>query len=342
MPTTLSPLTATPTVAPADLVLPDRVRDALGRRLAVLPDPALDMDLATTHYHQLFAALPTALLQRALDFGRHNDTPGALLVRNLPVDPVLPPTPTDGGPSREKATFVAEGVLLGLSGLLGEPMGVLGEKDGRIVHDVLPVRDGATTQTNQGSAVFLNFHSDIVHDPIGRYDLANPDFLVLSCLRGDPDGSAATFYADARDILAVLPGSTAETLAAPLFRLNAPGSHTRSVAGGDEVLSDPVAILSGGTDFPEIAVSANGVRPLTRSAERALARLQEACREVARPVLLAPGQALLINNRKGVHARSVFRARYDGTDRWVQRTYVRRSLWSIRYRAVPQVRRVHY
>ena len=27
------------------------------------------------------------------------------------------------------------------------------------------------TQTNQGSVVFLNFHNDIVHDALGRYDL---------------------------------------------------------------------------------------------------------------------------------------------------------------------------
>ena len=52
--------------------------------------------------------------------------------------------------------------------------------------------------------------------------------------------------------------------------------------------------------------------------------------------------ALLINNRKGVHARSSFTARYDGEDRWLQRTYVRRSLWSIRYRVTPENRRVHY
>jgi L-asparagine oxygenase len=219
---------------------------------------------------------------------------------------------------------------------------VLTEKDGRLIHDIVPVAGGERTQTNQSSAVFLNFHSDITYDPTGRYDVANPDFLVLNCLRGDPSGAAVTYYADARDICGRLPEEELSLLRSPLFRLNAPGSYTRSAAGGAEVLSDPVPVISGPEAFPEIAVSANGVRPLSEEAAAAFERLQRTCREVAHPVRLEPGQALLVNNRKGVHARSPFTARHDGRDRWLQRTYVRRSLWDIRYRVTPTDRRVHF
>ena len=335
---------AAPVLAPTfgEIALPDTVRDALGEQLAQLPDPNSDIDRSTTRLLQIFADLPTELLQQILDFGRHIDTPGVSLVSNLPVDADLPDTPSDGGPSSAKKTFVAEGVLLGLSGLLGEPMGVLTEKAGQLVHDVIPVEGGSMTQTNQGSEVFLNFHSDIMHDVIGRYDVANPDFLVLSCLRSDHEGIAGTFYADARDIQAALPPETLETLRSPLFRLNAPGSYVRDVAGGQDVLSEPVPMINGHADYPEIAISANGVHPLTSGAREALDTLQEVCRKVAHQVRLRPGQALLINNRKGVHARSTFTARYDGQDRWLQRTYVRRSLWNVRYRVTEENRRVHY
>ncbi|MGW2562123.1 TauD/TfdA family dioxygenase [Streptomyces sp. NPDC001514] len=326
----------------SEIALPDEVRDALGEELSRLPDPNTDIDRSMTRLLQVFAALPTDLLQQILDFGRHIDTPGVSLVSNLPVDAVLPDTPSDGGPSTAKTSFVAEGVLLGLSGLLGEPMGVLTEKAGQLVHDVIPVAGGSKTQTNQGSEVFLNFHSDIMHDVIGRYDVANPDFLVLSCLRADHEGVAGTHYADARDISAALAPEALETLRSPLFRLNAPGSYIRDVAGGQEVLSEPVPMISGHTDYPEIAISANGVRPLTSGAREALDTLQKVCGEVAHSVLLRPGQALLINNRKGVHARSTFTARYDGRDRWLQRTYVRRSLWNVRYRVTEENRRVHF
>ena len=324
----------------ADLELPDQVRDTIGAELCLLPDPTTDVDRALTRYHRIFAALPTELLQQIMDFGRHNDSPGVMLVRNLPLDADLPPTPVDGEPSAAKNSFVAEGVLLGLTGLLGEPIGVLTEKAGRLVHDVVPVQEGAHAQTNQGSAVFLNFHSDITYDTTGRYDVANPDFLVLNCLRGAVGNDAYTYYADARDLCRHLPDPLVETLRSPLYRLNAPGSYTRSV--GEEVLSEPVPILSGAARFPEITVSANGTRPLTRGARTALDALQEACRSVAHTVRLEPGQALLINNRKGVHARSTFRAHHDGRDRWLQRTYIRRSLWNVRYRATPEDRRVHY
>ncbi|MFJ6016539.1 TauD/TfdA family dioxygenase [Streptomyces sp. NPDC092952] len=321
--------------------LPDPVRDALGERLASLPGPGRDIDWLMTRYLQVFAQLPTPVLQQLLDFGRHADTPGVGHLRNAPVDPRLPQTPGDGGPSADKTTFVAEGVLLGLSGLLGEPVGFTTEKNGQLVHDVVPVPGGAMSQTNQGSSVFLNFHNDIVHDASGRYDLASPDFLVLSCLRADHDGVAGTYYADARDICRALDPATLEVLRSPLFRMNAPGSYIRDVARGAEVFSDPVPMISGPESSPEVSAAANGIRADGARARDALDRLQQACRAVAHEVFLRPGEALLINNRKGLHARSPFTARYDGRDRWLQRTYVRRSQWPIRHRAVPGSRRLH-
>ena len=57
--------------------------------------------------------------------------------------------------------------------------------------------------------------------------------------------------------------------------------------------------------------------------------------DVAQGVYLQPGQMLLINNRKGAHSRTPFTARFDGTDRWLQRLYVRRSLWELRKRLEP-------
>lgn len=334
-------LVTTPVQTFDQVTLTDQTRDAIAGRLLSLADPSADIDRSLAELHTVFALLPTDQLQSLLDFGRHVDTPGVLLVVNLPTDPALPPTPTDGEPSAQKKTFVAESVLLGLSQLLGEPVGFTTEKRGRLVHDVVPVAAGASTQTNQSSEVFLNFHNDIVHDEAGRYDVSNPDFLVLNCVRQDAAKEAVTYYADARDVSRALSPEVLATLRRPDFRLNAPGSYTRDIAGGAEVLSEPLALISGPHQAPEIVFSANGVRGLTPDAEAALAALQEACREVAHEVRLEPGTSLLINNRKGLHARSQFFASHDGSDRWLQRTYLRRSLWTIRYRAIGDARRVH-
>lgn len=319
--------------------LDDESRERVGAQVLDEAPVADDAEARTTRLHRAFAQLPPETLQAVLDFGRHARAAGVALVDNLPVDPVLPATPTDGGPSQAKATGVSEACLLGLSGLLGEPTGVTTEKAGQLVHDVIPVRTGATTQTNQGSAVFLNFHNDIIYDPSGIYTLSNPDFLVLLCVRSDPEGRAATYYADARDVARALDPEHLEELRKPLFRLNAPGSYCRQV-GRDQVLGKPTALISGPEEYPEIAVSANGVEPLTAGAAAARDALQQTCREVAHQVHLRPGQALLINNRKGLHARSSFQAHHDGTDRWLQRSYVRVSLWGVRRRLHEQDQRV--
>jgi L-asparagine oxygenase len=313
--------------------LPATATDRLRQDLLALPDPTADPCRATTRLLQVFAAaLDTKQLQQILDAGRHPDTPGVTLVTGLPTDPVLPATPIDGGPASDKDSFVSEGVVLGLSTLIGEPYGVHSEKCGQLVHDVIPVENGARTQTNMGSTVFLNFHNDIIHDAAGHYTLANPDFLVLLCVRPDPEGKALTYYADARDILAALPAQHADQLRQAQFQLNAPGNYCRTV-GQDQVLSNVTAIITGPHDYPEVGTSANGVIALTRAGELAFAAFQVACREVAHEVALRPGQALIINNRKGLHARSSFAARHDGTDRWLQRSYVRRCFWTSRYRA---------
>lgn len=314
--------------------LPEEDRAELAAALERFADPSEDIDSALAELYSLFARLPSPMLRAILDFARYADSPGMMLVGNLPVDREVPPTPTDGGPSRLKRSFVSEACLLGLSQLLGEPIGFTTEKQGRVVHDVVPVESGRFTQSNQGSSVFLEFHTDTVYDDSGRFNATNPDFLVLLCVREDHKRQALTYYADARSICAAFDDEDLALLREPLFRMHAPSTYCREFAGGSEVLSDPVPIISGPSHLPEICIAANGVRPLTPDASRAFARLEAACRrdDVAQAIHLMPGEAMLVNNRKGVHARSEFAARFDGTDRWLQRTYVRRSLWEIRHR----------
>lgn len=310
--------------------LEDSVSKSLSEKLSGAGNPATDVDRAMATYRKIFAVLPTDVLLKLLDFGRHPEAPGVMLVRNLPRDVSLPPTPIDGYPSELKGTFVAEGALLGVSSLLGEPVGYLTEKRGQLIHDVVPAREGESSQTNRGSAVFLNFHNDIVYNEKGLFAQANPDFLVLSCLRPDGEAQALTYYAEAKDIIAALDRKTLSILRRSIFRLNAPGSYVQDNCPGQEVLSKRLAIISGPDRSPEISLSANGVRAETDAGVSAIEELQDACRSVASGMALQAGDALLINNRKGLHARSRFVARYDGHDRWLQRTYVRRELWTIR------------
>ena len=50
--------------------------------------------------------------------------------------------------------------------------------------------------------------------------------------------------------------------------------------------------------------------------------MRTAIEEIQSGVVLEPGDLLVIDNHVAVHGRSPFTARFDGTDRWLQRTFV--------------------
>ncbi len=50
--------------------------------------------------------------------------------------------------------------------------------------------------------------------------------------------------------------------------------------------------------------------------------VRSAIAEVETSVVLEPGDLLVVDNNVAVHGRSPFSARFDGTDRWLQRAFV--------------------
>lgn len=323
------------------LALSENVSKEMAQKLRSISSPYEMFEDTLWQVHKIFAELPPEILKELMNFSRFTDAPGVLLLENMPQDPELPPTPTDGNPVANRASYVGEGVLLGLSQFLGEPVGFTSEKSGHLIHYVTPVEAGSYTQSNQGSKVFLHYHNDSIHDESGYYHRYNPDFLILHCMRADKEGQAYTFYVDARDVCRVLPATVLEVLRQPLFRMAAPSTYSRERANGQQVWSNLVPIISGPSDSPEISIAANGVKGETPEAQKALESLTAACHDekVHAKVALKPGQTLLLDNRKGLHARSVFNPAFDGSDRWLMRTYIRRSMWELRHRAT-QKRRV--
>ena len=71
------------------------------------------------------------------------------------------------------------------------------------------------------------------------------------------------------------------------------------------------------------------MRALSADGQLALSSLHNALSApgVLRENRLRPGDLLIINNRKAVHGRLPFRARFDGKDRWLERAYFRTDLW---------------
>jgi L-asparagine oxygenase len=319
------------------VTLPDAQSRSLASSYALIVSPYQDYAKSLRQLYRLFSTIPDDIQTGIFAFTNDPASSGALLVDNLPIDLDLPPTPLDGRTPQAKGTFYSECSLLGLAQSIGLPVGYKSEKDGNPIHHVVPVPGGEDTQSNEGSRVFLAFHNDSMFDDSMIFNSHNPDFLLLLCVRADPDGEAKTYYADARRLWAELDQETRQVLRDTRFRMAAPSNYTRFLSGkasGKKVWSPPVPIFSGPVQYPEICLAANGVMAIDPGAVQALGRLLAACQVVGEDnsIALRPGQALIVNNRKGVHARSHFRASYDGHDRWLMRANIRTNLWSIRDR----------
>jgi L-asparagine oxygenase len=67
-------------------------------------------------------------------------------------------------------------------------------------------------------------------------------------------------------------------------------------------------------------------RPETEEARSAMDSLTQAIDQNLTGVALLPGECLFIDNYKAVHGRSSFKAKFDGTDRWLKRITLARDL----------------
>ena len=108
-------------------------------------------------WHAQLTFLPEELLGAM--FASDNawlDAPCAFLVRNMPTDPELPPTPADGRAPPAKRTFVSEAGLVGLTLLKGGVVfGSATEKEGALVHQARTPPAGLGTEAAQVPAALL-------------------------------------------------------------------------------------------------------------------------------------------------------------------------------------------
>ncbi len=322
-------------------VLDTQISQALEASFKELASPYEDSEV---HLMQTTRALHQHLsFEMLLEIKRFScdpASPGFMLLDNLPVGN-LPATPVNGAIPADRQDFVAESVSLGLGSLIGDPIGYKWEKDSLLPHHVIPLPGGEYTQSNQGSKVFLSYHNDMVFDESLSYNSFNPDFLVLLCAKPDRQGKAETRYADARAILSKLSELEVERLCQPVFRMASPSNYSRLLSSDGIKWSNPQPIITGTVDFPEIGLGANGVVTLNKEDQILLDKVYSICNdpEVYTGVKLKQGQAMLINNRKGVHARTEFEPTGDTDERWLIRANVRTDLWSMRHRIDGDFRR---
>ncbi|MEU8514623.1 TauD/TfdA family dioxygenase [Kitasatospora sp. NPDC048722] len=315
-----TPGTVQPTAA-ADWELDPADADAcerLARTLCGSGHDQVDSPQWVERARDAWEDLPLSLRRAVRRFRRHSGPHGTLVIGGLPVDQAaLPATPAVPGSVQRQATVPAAVLTMVACGL-GEPLAYLAEKSGALVQDVVPVPGQETFHGNAGS-VPLSFHTENGFHP------HPPDHVVFLCLRADHDRIAGMRVAGLREALPLLSTAGRQALFAPEFITTRPPSFGPGTATG-EPDTEPRPVLSGAAEDPDIRMAQLVTTPLTPRATAALAEFGRACEVSARTLRLTPGDLVVIDNRVTVHGRTSFRPRYDGADRWLQRTYVTTDL----------------
>lgn len=264
----------------------------------------------------------TASLSEPLRSLRRPDGPPALIIDGIPMVDNPGPTPVDGEPTDERLP-VAKAIISWLTETMGVFLvGYPNIAEGRVFHDVNPVRGTIRPLSSKGAELSLPFHSDSAAND------HRPDYLVLWGIRTASGDPVPTGYAEVGAALRLLDDRTIQTLREERFRLLAP---TIADLGPDDIdLSPPVSLVTGPAQAPEIRVHTSRTECLDPQAEAALDALTAALDRVCVDVDLAPGRLLIINNRRGVHRRHGFIPNYGPNERWLLRSYLMIDPWAHR------------
>ncbi len=308
------------------IYIDDTQREALKQAVSNLryPEPEEDYEEFVLNTHlAVLSTLSKDTLRELMLMKTSPFSSGTILLRGLPIDDHLPSTPISGlRRDYNKKTSITESILIGIASILGHPIGHEEEKDGHLIHDVIPVHGTDKPLSNEGAVNFgLHVENAMFED--------RESFLILSCLRPDPWNEGATPVVDIREVISLLNKEEIAELRKEQFIIRKPYILDRSDA---KSYSDSVAILSGSLASPQIRCSFydDGTKAITKKGKKALAKLELMMNQQAHDMKTEAGDMLLINNRTAMHGRKAFRTTSKGNNRHLLRVYIMSSLWSVR------------
>lgn len=188
----------------------------------------------------------------------------------------------------------------------GSVYGYTQEQNGAIVQNLFPIKKNETTQISSSSKVTLEMHTETAFH---RY---MPSTVLLFCMRGDPQ--AGTNIATLDDILPNLDIPTKQALKQPEFITEIDESFR-----SDEYTVRPLQMSVLNDSETTLTYDRALMVGTTEQANRALDALSRVIDGVMKTIILQTGDLLIIDNKRAVHGRTPFHARYDGTDRWLKR-----------------------
>lgn len=237
-----------------------------------------------------------------------------------------------GSSVREQEIF-----FLLCAALLGDVFGWATQQDGRLMHDVLPIKGHEHYEIGSNSLQHLSWHTEDSFHP------CRGDYVALMCLR-NPDAVETMVCTTADVDWSVL---DVDALFVPAFTQMPDNSHRPDPAAGstgDPRLDalrrrsfalieswnhDPVKrpILFGDRSDPYMALDPYHMKT-DGWPDRCLAAYEALCAQIEsrmRGIALRRGDCVFVDNFRAVHGRRSFRPRYDGTDRWLKRLNITRN-----------------
>jgi Fe(II)/alpha-ketoglutarate-dependent arginine beta-hydroxylase len=304
--------------------------DGLVARYGSAENPEILAD-ATVLAHEL----PRRVRQTLNEFRLYEPPAAICRIAGYPIDDrEIGPTPAHWKDRQKHCVPVKEEILLLLLGsLLGDVIAWSTQQDGAVVHDIAPIKSHEKEQLGSGSAEELTWHTEDAFHP------CRGDYLGMLCLR-NAERVPTTFAS--LDISA-LDKATVDLLFEPHYTIRPDESHLRKnrvdpLTGEsleeaqshiDQMNEKPekIAVLFGSREAPYCRLDPYFMDPPEREdAREALDRLLRLIDSRIEEIDLDAGEFCFIDNFKAVHGRRPFKARFDGTDRWLKRINITRDL----------------
>ncbi|MFI2608853.1 TauD/TfdA family dioxygenase [Kitasatospora sp. NPDC018619] len=267
---------------------------------------------------ELSTRIPAPLRDAVTDFRRNGNEQGYLHLTGLPFDPAaLPATPSSYPPPADQPLIGTEPWVALFGMLLGKATGYRENRGGSCYQDIF-AQPGAHWTTANNFKVSLRYHTEMA------YCADMQHYVVIGCARPDHERKAATLVASVRRALPLLSEEHREILRTVPLRWHADMAYRTASEerGGDPDPTTYMRLLIDGDD----GVRYDGVMidtPDDPEVAAALAAYTEAVTATAAHVNLDGGEVLLLDNTRTSHSRAPYTPRFDGTDRWLQRIFVR-------------------
>ena len=238
---------------------------------------------------------------------------GLFVLRGLTVDDTdIGPTPESWATAGDSAA-VWDVLLLLLATTMGQPIAWEGQQDGRFVHNIVPSPGHEQEQTGASSTVLLSPHTEDAFHPERAH------LLMLGCLRNHD--AVATTAASIRKVR--LSDDDIALLSRPELPILPDDAYAEAQAFAGAPPNVPALWESEGGPTLRYDPAYTPLDRATPEYRAAYDRLTAELERVSVAVSLEPGDVLVVDNDLVVHGRVPFKARYDGTDRWLKRASVR-------------------